>query len=87
MVNRGYYYFEKEEYLNAYEDYNKSKFFSYRYNNDLQQQKRDAVMNLCLQKLGIKSVIDITGHLDIEDKNTNLFTKLYSVIAFAYYIV
>lgn len=86
MNNRGYFYFDEEDYINAYNNYKMSKFFKYRYNNDLQQNKRDSVMNLCLNKMGIIDDLVITS-LDTEDRNTNIFTKLYSVIAFAYYII
>lgn len=88
MNNRGYFYFEEGDYINAYKNYKNSKFFKYRYNNDLQQNKRNSVMNMCLKKMEIiDSLKEPESDLDIEENKTDIFTKLYSVIAFAYYII
>lgn len=85
MVNMAYFYFLESDYINSLKLYNDSMFFDYRYNDDLQKKKRKEMLNLCMYHLGIG---DIPLHsIDTEDKDTNIFNKMYAPIAFAYYII
>lgn len=85
MVNMAYFYFAERNYTSSADLYKKSKFFNYRYNDDLQKKKRQDMINLCLFHLGFgdKQLHDI----DVEDKSSNIFQKMYAPIAFAYYII
>lgn len=84
-VNMGYIMFEKEEFFDSLDMYNRSMAFTYRYDNEKQNKKRVDMVNLCLHKVGNKDMplIDI----DIQDVSSNIFKKMYAPIAFAHYVI
>lgn len=85
MVNMAYFYFGEKDFINASKLYKDSMFFDYRYDDDLQKKKRKEMLNLCMYRLDIGATP--LHSIDIEDKNTNIFNKMYAPIAFAYYII
>lgn len=86
MVNRGYIYMEKQQYLDAYRLYKQSKCHIYKNKNELEQQKRDYLCNLCLYKENILENFQFQ-HIDIEENYYIMYKRPYSLILFAFYII
>lgn len=85
MVNMGYFCYLEDDYANSAKWYKESKFFNYRYNDDLQKKKRDEMIKLNMNKLGI--IEEKQYDLDLENVTSSIFKKMYAPIAFAYYII
>ena len=85
MVNMAYFCYKEEDFVCAAKWYKESMFFNYRYNDELQKKKRQEMLNLCMCHLGVSETT--ASFIDFEDVDTNLFSKMYAPIPFAYYIV
>ena len=85
MVNLGYFSFCEGNYLDAANKYKESQFFKYRYNNEEQINKRQAMINLCLSKINLLPQKEI--NMDIDDSGQDIFKCMYAPICFAYYVI
>lgn len=85
MVNLGYFSFCEGNYLDAANKYKESQFFKYRYNNEEQFNKRQAMIEICLSKINLLSSKEID--MDIDDRGQDIFKCMYAPITFAYYVI
>ncbi|MCM1307003.1 MAG: ATP-binding protein [Butyrivibrio sp.] len=85
MVNLGYFSFCDGNYLDAANKYKESQFFKYRYNNEEQLNKRQAMIEICLSKINLLPSKEID--MDIDDKGQDIFKCMYAPISFAYYVI
>ena len=85
MVNLGYFYFCEGNYVEAANKYKESQFFKYRYNNEEQLNKRQAMLEICLSKINLLPSKEID--MDIDDKGQDIFKCMYAPISFAYYVI
>lgn len=85
MVNLGYFYFCEGNYVEAANKYKESQFFKYRYNNEEQLNKRQAMLEICLSKINLLPSKEID--MDIDDKGQDIFKCMYAPITFAYYVI
>lgn len=85
MVNLGYFYFCEGNYVEAANKYKESQFFKYRYNNEEQLNKRQAMLEICLSKINLLPSKEID--MDIDDKEQDIFKCMYAPISFAYYVI
>lgn len=85
MVNLAYFYFLEGKFIESGNLYKESKFFKYRYDDDLQKKKRQYMLELNMYKLEMGQMPE--DFIDINDTGTNIFKKMYSFIPFAYYII
>lgn len=86
MLNKGYINYMNHNYFDALKFYKQSCFHVYRFENDLQTQKRENMSKLCLQAIDLFDK-NIKIDMDINNKKNNYYNKPYSVIVFAYYVV
>ncbi len=85
MVNLGYFSFCEGNYLDAANKYKESQFFKYRYNNEEQFNKRQAMIEICLSKINLLPPKEI--NMDIDDRGQDIFKCMYAPISFAYYVI
>ena len=85
MVNLGYFSFCEGNYLEAANRYKESQFFKYRYNNEEQFNKRQAMIEICLSKINLLPSKKI--NMDLDDKGQDIFKCMYAPISFAYYVI
>lgn len=85
MVNLGYFYFCEGNFVEAANKYKESQFFKYRYNNEEQLNKRQAMLEICLSKINLLPSKEID--MDIDDKGQDIFKCMYAPISFAYYVI
>lgn len=85
MVNLGYFAFCESDYLEAVKKYKESQFFTYRYNNEEQLNKRQSMIDICLSKADLLPSKEI--NMDIDDIGQDIFKCMYAPISFAYYII
>lgn len=85
MVNLGYFSFCEGNYLEAAKKYKESQFFEYRYNNEEQFNKRQAMFELSLSKIDLLPPKEI--NMDIDDRGQDIFKCMYAPISFAYYVI
>ena len=92
MLNRAYIHIKHNEYSAAISLIMKSTKQSYRFERELQQEKRRNLLHYCILKDNNLNLLNPSAkpediNLDIADNKTDIFTKLYSLIPFAYYVI
>lgn len=87
MINRAYIYLKKSEYFKGAELYQKSLIHTYRFQNDLQIQKRTAMRNICIN-MAISDKKDVLNtDMDLLNVGLNYYKKPYSLVVFAFYVI
>lgn len=88
MLNRAYIHIKNNEYFDAMKLIKCSTKQKYRYEKELQETKRDNMIKYCMLKENLSCSFSINDiQLDITDKKLDIFSKLYSLIPFAYYVI
>lgn len=86
MINKGYITYMRHNYFDALKFYKQSCFHKYRFENELQTEKRENMSKLCLQALDLFDK-NIQINMDLNNTNHDYYRKPYSAIVFAYYVV
>lgn len=85
LLNRAYIHIQNQEYFAAINDVKESKKQVYRYEQELQQKKRDEMIKYCLCCENI--IQENSIELDLYDRSKNIFKKPYSLMPFAFYVI
>ena len=85
-INRGYIEFLEENYIDAYKLFKTSKKHKYKNANELEQEKRDFLCNLSLQK---ENIIQSSPkeYIDFTETTNDIFKRPYALILLAFYVI
>lgn len=86
FINQGYNCFKKQDYFGALKQYKISCFHTYRFENELQLQKRKNMIKLCLQAEDCYNQHE-SIEMDLDNESHNYYLKPYSTVLFAYYVI
>lgn len=87
MINRAYIYLEKSEYFKGAELYQKSLIHTYRFQNELQTQKRTTMRNICMNMAVSNGEYTSNTDMDLLNIGLNYYKKPYSLVVFAFYVI
>lgn len=85
LLNRAYIHMQYAEYLDAIKLLKESAKQVYRFEHSLQQKKRMEMINYCLHQENL--IADISINIDFEDNTNDIYSKPYSLMPFAYYVI
>ena len=86
LLNRAYVHICNKEYLLAYKLIKESKNQKYRFEKDLQELKRQNLMNFCLLEENIINFYS-NDYLDWEETTCDVYKKPYSLLPLAFYVI
>lgn len=87
MINRAYIHLEKSEYFKGAELYQKSLIHTYRFQNDLQTQKRTTMRNICMNMAISGRENASSTDMDLLNDGFDYYKKPYSLVVFAFYVI
>lgn len=85
LLNRAYIHITNNEYFDAIKLIKESSNQKYRFEHELQQEKRTELISFCLKQENL--LTNASVNIDFEDNSFNIYNKPYSLMPFAYYVI